>query len=194
MIRTRLSPTLLLALALVPAAVQAEKADRSKPLEIVADGKATVDYAKRVTVLTDNVQISQGTMLIRAERVELRELPNEHRSAVALGVGPKRASFRQKREGLDEVIEGTADRIEYDSRGEVVKFVGNAQVRRLRDGAVADDLSAASIAYDNANETFNVLGTTAAAAPSASSDGRVRMVFTPRPSPPGEPAASEPKR
>ena len=81
-----------------------------------------------------NVVVAQGTMAIRAERVEVRERADGHRSATALGSGGKPASFKQKRDGVDETIEGVAERIEYDSRGDVVRFAGNAQVRRLRGG------------------------------------------------------------
>ncbi len=175
----RLSLTALLIATLCTGAF-AEKGDRRKPIVIEADGKGTLDYGKQITVLTGNVVIAQGTMAIRAERVEVRDLPNDHRSAIALGEGGKRASFRQKRDGVDEHIEGTADRIEYDSRGDVVKFVGNAQVRRTRGNVTADEVSGAVISYDNGNETFSVQGSAATSAPSSSSDGRVRMVITPK--------------
>lgn len=175
--------TALLALALSSGAL-AEKADQRKPIVIEADGKGTLDYGKQITVLSGNVLISQGTMAIRAERVEVRDLPNDHRSAIALGEGGKRASFRQKREGVDEYIEGSADRVEYDSRGDVVKFVGNAQVRRMRGNVTADEVSGAVISYDNGNETFSVQGSAGTSTPSSASSGRVRMVITPKPEAP----------
>jgi lipopolysaccharide export system protein LptA len=180
----------LLAAAMSPSA-QAEKADRNQQIVINADGQGTLDYGKQVTVLSGNVVITQGTLTIRAERVEVRELPNNRRSVVALGAGGKRASFRQKREGVDEHIEGSADRIEYDNQGDVVKFVGNAQVRRTRGAATADEVNGAVISYDNGNETFSVLGASSGSAPSTTSDGRVRMVITPKPDP--APAASAPR-
>ena len=183
---------LLCAAALAPA--QAEKADRSKPLTIEADQPGTVDLLKQVVVFNGNVVMAQGTMAIRAERVEVRERPDGYRNATAQGSAGKPAAFRQKRDGVDETIEGSADRIEYESRGDVVRFTGNAQVRRLRGTTPADEISGNVITYDNANETFSVQG--AAASPGAASvpgSGRVRVVITPKP----EPAASapvEPKR
>lgn len=180
----------LLAAALSPSA-QAEKADRMQQIVINADGQGSLDYGKQVTVLSGNVVITQGTLTIRAERVEVRELPNNRRSVVALGANGKRASFRQKREGVDEHIEGGADRIEYDNQGDVVKFIGNAQVRRTRGTVTADEVSGAVITYDNGKETFNVQGAAAASAPSTTSDGRVRMVITPKPDP--APSASAPR-
>ncbi len=183
---------LLSAAALAPA--QAEKADRSKPLTIEADQPGTVDLLKQVVVFNGNVVMAQGTMTIRAERVEVRERPDGYRGATAQGSTGKPAAFRQKRDGVDETIEGSADRIEYESRGDVVRFTGNAQVRRLRGTTPADEISGSVITYDNANETFGVQG--AAAAPGAASapgSGRVRVVITPKPEP-AAPATAEPKR
>jgi lipopolysaccharide export system protein LptA len=177
---------LLCAAALAPA--WAEKADRNKPLTIEADQPGTVDLLKQVVNFSGNVVVAQGTMAIRAERVEVRERPDGHRSATALGTAAKPASFRQKRDGVDETIEGSAERIEYDSRGDVVRFTGNAQVRRLRGTAPADEISGNAITYDNGNETFSVQGAASApGAPAAAGSGRVRVVITPKPE-------AEPKR
>jgi len=183
---------LLCTAALAPA--QAEKADRGKPLTIEADQPGTVDLLKQVVVFNGNVVVAQGTMTIRAERVEVRERSDGHRSAIALGSAGKAAAFRQKRDGVDETIEGSAERIEYDSRGDVVRFAGNAQVRRLRGATPADEISGSVITYDNGNETFSVQGTPATpGAASAAGTGRVRVVITPKPEPADAPAA-EPKR
>lgn len=172
------------------APARAERADRSQPLTIEADQPGTLDLIKQVVVFNGNVLVAQGSLTIRAERVEVRERPDGHRSATAIGSGGKPASFRQKREGLDETIEGAADRIEYDSRGDVVRFSGSAQVRRLRGGTPADEISGAVITYDNANETFSVAGTSAVpGGASAPGNGRVRVVIRPRP----DAAASAPR-
>ena len=201
----RLHPFPLLALwaALLGVApgVHAEKADRSKPLTIEADQPGTVDLQKQIVVFGGNVVLAQGTLAIRAERLEVRERPDGHRAATALGAGARQASFRQKRDGVDETIEGRADRIEYDSRGDVVRFVGNAQVRRLRGAMPADEINGSVITYDNGNETFSVQGAASAggagSAAAGEAGGRVRVVITPRPeatvAPPAT-AASEPRR
>lgn len=177
----RLLGLLLCALALAP--VRAEQADRSKPLTIEADQPGTVDLGNKVVVFNGNVVITQGTMVIRAERVDVRERPDGHRSATALGGAGKLASFRQKRDGVDETIEGHAERIEYDSRGDVVRFAGSAQVRRLRGALPADEISGSLIVYDSGNETFSVQGAApgTASAPGVGTSGRVRVVITPKP-------------
>ena len=189
----RLLALLLCTCTLAPA--QAEKADRSKPLTIEADQPGTVDLLKQVVVFNGNVVVAQGTMSIRAERVEVRERADGYRSATAVGGAGKPAVFRQKRDAVDETIEGSADRIEYDSRGDVVRFAGNAQVRRLRGSTPADEITGAVITYDSGNETFSVQGSGAgaASAPGAPGSSRVRVVLTPKPEAAPVPAV-EPKR
>ena len=176
---------LALATALASAPAWAERADRSKPMSIEADQPGSVDLQRQVVIFNGNVVISQGTMLLKADRVELRERPDGYREAKAIGNADKPASFRQKRDGVDEVVEGAAERIEFDAKTDTLRFVGNAAVRRLRAGVVADEITGSLITWDNTNELFNVTG----GAPSpANPSGRVRAVFAPR-----EDAASAPQ-
>ena len=152
----------------------AEKADRSLPIVVEADKPGSLDLERQVVVFNGNVQIVQGTMIIRAERIEVREQPGGYRSAIATGVPGRPASYRQKRDGVNEFVEGSADRIEYDARAGTLRFVGNGAVRRLRDGEVADEITGAEIRWDDGTSLFTVEG--GAATPG----GRVRAVLTPR--------------
>jgi lipopolysaccharide export system protein LptA len=116
-------------------------------------------------------------MVLRAERVELRERPDGYREAMAIGSAERPASFRQKRDGVDETVEGAAERIEFDARSDTLRLVGNAAVRRLRAGVLADEITGSLITWDNTNELFKVSG---GAASPANPSGRVRAVFAPR--------------
>lgn len=175
----------VLGLAVTPA--HAEKADRSKPMVVEADRPSTVDLQRQVVVFSGNVSIAQGTMMMRAERVEMREMPDGYRTAVALGSVGKPATWRQRRDGVDEVVEGSADRIELDSRADTLRFLGNGAVRRLRGGAVADEITGGSIVWDNTAEVFKVEGgATSATNPS----GRVRVILSPRADTISPPAAA----
>jgi len=167
----------LAAAALCSLPTQAERADRNKPMSIEADQPGSVDLQRQVVIFNGNVVISQGTMLLRADRVELRERPDGYREAKAIGNAERPASFRQKRDGVDETVEGAAERIEFDARSDTLRFVGNAAVRRMRGGVVADEITGSLITWDNTNELFNVTG--GAVSPSNPS-GRVRAVFAPR--------------
>lgn len=168
---------------------RAEKADRSKPMVVEADRDGVLDLQRQVLVYTGNVVISQGTMILRAERLEMRTLPDGYRAASALGSAAKPASWRQRRDGVDESVEGTADRIEFDGRADTLRFMGNGSVRRLRAGAVADEITGASILWDNTSEVFKVEG--GAATPS-NPTGRVRAVLSPRAEAPASAPATAP--
>ena len=170
---------LLLAVCGMAAALPswAEKSDRSKPMVIEADRDGVLDLQRQVLIYTGNVVISQGTMILRAERLEMRTLPDGYRAASALGSAAKPASWRQRRDGVDESVEGTADRIEFDGRADTLRFIGNGAVRRLRAGTVADEITGASILWDNTSEVFKVEG---GAATPANPTGRVRAVLSPR--------------
>lgn len=183
-------------LALLAGMAQAEKADRSKPMVVESDGKqaASVDLARKLTIISGNVTISQGSLLIRADRVEVREPEPGQYTAVALGLAGQRATFRQKRDKVDEFIEAEADRIEYDGAAELVRCIGAAQLRILRTGEVSDEASAATIVYNQRNDTVVFDGGAPPAA--GATPGKARLVFTPRPSASAasQPAAAGPGR
>lgn len=175
------SPLLFIALSaaslLAAAPARAEKADRSKPMVVEADRDGVLDLQRQVLVYTGNVVISQGSMILRAERVEMRTMSDGYRAASALGAAGKPASWRQRRDGVDESVEGTAERIEFDGRADTLRFIGAGAVRRLRAGAVADEITGAMILWDNTAEVFKVEG---GAATAANPTGRVRAVLSPR--------------
>ena len=174
--RLLLIANVLAACIVLPA--QAERADRLKPLNVEADQGGRVDLQNQVVVFTGNVVVSKGTMVIRAARIEVRQLPSGYDTATAFGAPGRPATFRQKRDGVDEFIDGEAERLEYDGRADLIKFINNAAVRRLRGVAVADEITGNLVTYDSTSEVFSVSGgaTTTAANPG----GRVRAVLTPR--------------
>ncbi len=164
----------------------AVKADRDEPLAFAADS-ARVDEAQKLNILSGNVEITKGTMVVRADRVEIRQNPDGTQSASAFGGSGGKAYFRQQREGVDESIEGEAERVDYDGRIDTVRFTGKSVMRRLRGPKVTDEVAGQVIVYDNKTSVFQVLGS--ASGSGASSGGRVRGVITPRSA---EPVASAP--
>lgn len=193
--RTPTTPLAALAAAalalLLSGAAHAEKGDRAKPLNVAADRQGTLDLLKQVVVFGGNVIITKGTIVIKADRVEVRETPDGYRTAVAIGAAGRPATFRQKRDGVDEYIDGQADRLEYDERGDVIRFVNNAVVRRLHGAAIGDEITGQLITYDNTTEVFSVSGGAAASPASGGGGGRVRAVLTPREGTPAAAAAAQ---
>lgn len=179
---------LLLALALTVGGwatpALAEKADRSKPINIDYD-RGDIDLVKQRTEFSGNVVLSKGSMVMRAARMDVRETSDGYQMAYASGETGKPVNFRQARDVAGEAVEGSADQIEYNSRSDTVRFVGNAVVRRMRGTTVADEVVGAVILYDNRSEVFSIEGGQASPHPA----GRGRMVLMPRETAASEPAA-----
>lgn len=181
-----LSPWLFtVALALLGGAAHADKADRDQPMNIEADA-LRYDDQQQTSVFTGRVLLTKGTIVIRGARVDVRQDPAGNQFGRVTAEAGKLAFFRQKREGLDEFIEGEGELIEYDSQADTVKFIRNAQLRRYRGATLGDEFTGAVIVYNNTSEVFTIDGATAA--PGAASAGgvgkpagRVRAMLTPQP-------------
>jgi len=170
-------PIMLAVGALWPDATRAEKADRYKPVQVEAELPGRIDLLNQFVVFNGNVVVTKGTMTIRAARIEVRESADGYHSAVAYGSPTQHATYRQKRDAPDEWIEGDAERLEYDGKSDVIRFVSNASVRRLRGAAVADEIAGNLVTYDSTTEVFNVTG---GAANAGNPGGRVRVTMTPK--------------
>ena len=187
--RLRLAAAVLAPLLAFAPSAHGEKADRFKPLNVEADLPGKIDLLNQFVVFSGNVVVTKGTMTIRAARIEVRESADGYHTAVAYGTPQQHATFRQKRDVPDEFIAGDAERLEYDGKSDVVRFVGNASVRRLRGGEVSDEISGNLVTYDSTTEVFNVSG--GAPATAANPGGRVRATLTPKE---GSAAAAEAAR
>ena len=173
---------LLLALAALMAApaVHAEKADRNKPMNVEADALRHDDLSQ-TSVFTGRVVATKGTIVIRGARLQVRQDPEGYQYGVVTAEPGKRAFWRQKREGVDEYIEGEGTTIEYDGKADRVKFIGRAELRRYRGAVLADETQGSLITYENTTDVFTVDGAALGGRqPSASAGGRVRAVLSPR--------------
>lgn len=140
-------------LSLAPFA-QAERADALKPLDVKWNN-IDIDSIPQTTVLTGNVIATRGTLLLKAERAEVRESPDGYRTMVLLAAPGKPVFFRQKRDtGTDHWAEGQAERVEYDERTEVVKLFSNAVLRQLEGRNLVEEMSSAFISYDNRKDAL----------------------------------------
>lgn len=153
-------------------AVSAERADRDKPINLEAD-RVTIDDAKKVSVFEGNVVLTQGTMVLRADRMIVREDPQGFSHGTAYG---NLAMFRQKRDGMEEYVEGQAERIEYDGKAERVQLFNRAQMKRGN-----DEVRGSYISYDQPTEFFRVTGAQNDPAGKKAAAGRVRAVIQPKP-------------
>ena len=127
--------------------VHADRADRDKPVHLESD-QGSVDDSKQVSVFEGKVLLTQGTMTIHGDKLVVVQDPNGFSRGTATG---HLASFRQKREGLDEYVEGYGERIEYDSQKETVDFFGQARITRNQDEVRGDHIT-----YSSRTEIFQV--------------------------------------
>lgn len=176
----------------------AERADRDKPMNIESDALRYEDQ-EQLSTFTGRVVATKGTIVMRGARLEVRQDDAGNQKGVMYAEPGKRAFFRQKREGLDEYIEGEGETIEYDSKTDTVRFIRRAEMRRLAGAALQDQVTGAVIVYNNLTEVYTVDGARSQGNGSGSG-GRVRATLAPRGTP-AEPApgvrlqpSSEPSR
>lgn len=178
--------------ALLAGSAHAERADRGKPINLESD-RMQVDDVQKVSVFEGKVVMTQGTLSIRADRVTVRQDKDGYQYGSASG---NPATFRQRRDGASEYIEGEAARIEYDGKLDRVEFFDRARLKR----EPADEVRGNYISYDSRTEFFTVTGGTGPAtggSAGGTSGGRVHAVIQPRipTEEPGKaPARDAPKR
>ena len=157
--------------AIFAAPAHADKADREKPINFSADQPAEVDFERRVGTLRGNVVITQGTMTIRADRIDFKQNPDNSLSATAFG---NPVSFRQKKDGSDEYFEGFAQRAVYDGQKQTLELFDRAL---LKQGS--DEIRSNYVSYNSATGIFKAEGRPDAPGVEGPGD-RVRGVFQPR--------------
>jgi lipopolysaccharide export system protein LptA len=181
-------PAALLFGPLAAPEAQAERADKHQPTHVEAN-KMSADDARRMSIFEGAVVLTKGTILVRADRIVVRQDADGYQFATATGA-PVR--FRQRadpKDGRDGVwTDGEALRVEIDDRNEKVELFERARVTRDKDEVRGD-----YIFIDQRTEFFSV--SAAKGAPPGSPQGRVRAVIQPKAPPDqGKPAASPPAR
>lgn len=159
----------------------AEAADRDKPIELEADS-LSVNDAKKTSTYTGNVILTQGTLVIRAAKLIVREDKEGFQHSTSTG---NPTTFKQKREGKNEYMEGSAQRIEYDGRMDKVQLYTSAWVKRGEDIVHGDYIS-----YDANAEYAEVIG--GAKSEGIPGSGRVKAIIQPRNKPAVVPAPAQP--
>jgi lipopolysaccharide export system protein LptA len=149
----------------------AEKADRDKPINLESDSME-MDDTHKISTYIGHVRISQGTLLITGDKVIIKQDANgdfEHGTAYG-----NPATFKQKREGFNEYIEGFAQRIEYDAKNDKLQLFTQARVKRGD-----DEVKGNYISYDSNTEYYQVLGGKEAAT-EYNPKGRVHAIIQPK--------------
>jgi lipopolysaccharide export system protein LptA len=166
--RTLLSSLAILALAMPIPSARGERADREKEIVVGAD-RLTADDANRTSTFEGNVIVTQGTMRITAAKVTVKEDRDRHKYYVATGAP---VTFRQKRDNVDEWVDGMAQRAEFDDRADVLRLYQQARVKSNQ-----NEISGDFISYDMRRELAEVSG--APPGQQAPAGGRVKVIIMP---------------
>jgi lipopolysaccharide export system protein LptA len=134
-----------------------------------------VDDTKKESVFEGNVVVTQGTLQLRGDRILVRQDAEGFSYGIAWG---RPATFRQRRDGVDEYIEGFAERLEFDGRKDLLQMFNAA---RLTKGG--DEVRGDYISYNATTEFFQVNGSAGSAQAQGGGAGRVRAVIQPKPRP-----------
>jgi len=150
---------LLCALAIVHSA-HARESDFSQPIDVSAD-RSEYDEKAGVQVLFGNVEITQGTMLIKAERIAITLVDNELSRIEGSG---SPIEFQQENEA-GELVTGRANAIDYDAIGGSLVLTGNAILTQPR-----QRLQSERIVFDSTEQKVSAEG---------GSNGRVNIRIQP---------------
>lgn len=135
----------------------AEKADKDKPTQLEAS-RMSSDQTRRMNIFEGNVVLTKGTMVVRADKIVVRQDAEGYQSSIATGA-PVR--FRQRQDPKDGKkgkegkeagwVDGEALRIEIDDRKSTIELFEKARV--TRDG---DEVLGNYIFVDQRSEFFSV--------------------------------------
>jgi lipopolysaccharide export system protein LptA len=154
--------------AIAPPPAAADRADREKEIVINAD-RSLADDNNRILTFEGNVVVTQGTMRITAARLTMKEDAERNKSYVATG---SPVTFRQKRDKVDEFVDGEARRAEFDEKTDMLRLYERGRVK-----SGANEITGDFISYDMRREVAEVSG--APPGQQAPPNSRVKVIIVP---------------
>ena len=148
-----------------------EKADKDKPINFSSD-TGGANYEQKTGSLRGNVVLTQGTLTIRADRIDFKQNPDNSISATVYG---NPLSFRQKKDGVDEYYEGYAQRAVYDGQKEFLEMFDRALLKQGN-----DEIRSNYISYQTSTGVFTAEGRPDQPGATQGPGARVRGTFQPR--------------
>ncbi len=148
-------------LAFSPALALAKKSDFSQDVEVKSESQF-LDGKIKKTVLIDNVQITQGTLNIAADRLEVEAEQGEGKE---IFIATGRPAYYSQELDDGKIVEAEAYEIRYEVASRTISLKGQAKLNQN-----ARIMTAESITYDMEKEQFTATG-------SGEGDGRVTTIF-----------------
>jgi lipopolysaccharide export system protein LptA len=161
----KFKPLILATLLALPTLAQALPEDRQQPIHISAD-QATMNERTGVTVYTGNVEIVQGTMVIRGARVELHRNDTGVQRIISTG---SPAQFQQQPSLDQPLTKAYGLRMDYRVPQQEVTITDEARVDQGRDTFTGE-----RIVYNMEKAVVDAFGS------NKDSGQRVQMVIQPK--------------
>lgn len=139
------------------------KDDTNKPINIESNNQA-LDLDNQTVTFTDNVVITQGSILIKADKVVITRPDkgsNKKETVDAFGVP---VTFHQVLDN-GKPVDGKANKVHYDLGTEFLTLTGNAELKQL-DSKINGEV----ITYDVKKQQLKATGST---------NSRVRTILIP---------------
>ena len=156
----------------------AEKADSQKTAYISAEQNVS-DLKTNTTTFSGNVELTRGTLTVHAARAVVTESAEKAGTFVLFGEAGTPVSFRQKRDGGPDLwLEGSADRVEYNDKSEIVKFISKAKVRYMEGKRMLQEQVGEFLSYDGLNDVF--IATNSSSGKHVPGGGRVTLTIEPQ--------------
>ena len=141
---------LMLVTALINSSVQARQSDFTQPIFINAD-RTEYDEKTGVQIWSGNVEMSQGTMEIRADRITIT-LRDNKLSRVQGSGSP--IEFQQENEA-GELVKGNANSIDYNAETNSLALSGSATLtqpgQRLQSERIVFDINRQKVSAEGGN-------------------------------------------
>ena len=144
-------PALLIALAVLPGIALADRSDGNKPMDFKSQS-AHIDDLRKTYNYTGQVRMTQGSRLLTADKVVIKQDAAGFSKSVATGSAQKLAYVKQRENDGKGWMEGWAERIEYDDRTDKFFFFDQARIKTS-----SDDAQGEVIIYDNVTERYQIL-------------------------------------
>ena len=167
-----LASLLLLALLMCTSHALALSTDKDQPIEVEADSME-IDEGKGITIYEGNVEIQQGSIRVKADKVTIYQNDDENDRIVADG-NPVR--FRQRPDGKQEDVKGNAKRVQYYLNSELLYLINDAELFPGDGHKLASD----HITYDRVKAIMKAGAAVTKAGKKVKTKTRVRTTIAPR--------------
>lgn len=139
------------------------KNDTNQPINIVSDNQS-LDMDNRIVTFTDNVVITQGSILIKADKVVITRPAEKSGKKETIEAFGRPVTFQQTLDN-GKPVKGKANKVHYDLTTEFLTLTGNAELKQLD-----SKINSERISYDVKKQQLKAKG---------SANARVKTVLIP---------------